>query len=366
MKKKGTPSKKTVPKILPGVKQPASLNPLLKHILKKRKQAFPPEDYVAAILKGDKVALSKAITVIESIRQEDQEIAQKIIEACLPFANQSIRIGITGAPGVGKSSFIEAFGGQLVSKNKKVAVLAVDPSSQVSGGSILGDKTRMGKLAAHKDAFVRPSPAGIALGGVARKTRETMVLCEAAGYDAILVETVGVGQSETLVHSMVDFFLLLLLPGAGDELQGIKRGIVEMADLIAINKADGERTGLAKKTQQAYKNALHLFPSKESQWIPNVLTCSAINNEGIKQIQQQINQFIALVKSNHFFEKNRRKQAKHWLRTSINQGLYEAFFNNKKIKETMKIIEKQVLENELSPFQGAEHMLNIFRAISKK
>ena len=361
MKKKESISKTTTPKVLSGVKQPSSLNPSLKDILKKKKQPLSSESYVEGIQKGDKVVLSKAITLIESTRQEDQEIARKIIDACLPFANQSLRIGITGTPGVGKSSFIEVFGEHLISKNKRVAVLAVDPSSQVSGGSILGDKTRMEKLAAHSSAFIRPSPSGVSLGGVARKTREAMMLCEAAGYDTILVETVGVGQSETLVHSMVDFFLLLLLPGAGDELQGIKRGIVEMADLIAINKADGERVSLAKKTKIDYKNALHLFPKKESQWTPKVLTCSAINKEGIEQIEAQIMEFISLVKNNHFFEKNRKRQLKHWLLASIQQGLQDAFYSNEKVKKVIETVEEKVLNNELSPFQGAEQLLHIFK-----
>ncbi len=362
MKKKLSPTDKTTPKVITGVKAPNALNPHLKNILaKKKKQQGTADDYFQGIRNGDKVALSQAITIIESTRPVDQKIAEIIIEKCLPFANQSIRIGITGTPGVGKSTFIESFGNHLLTEHKKVAVLAVDPSSQISGGSILGDKTRMEKLAHQENVFVRPSPAKSSLGGVARKTRETMILCEAAGFDTILVETVGVGQSETLVHSMVDFFLLLLLPGSGDELQGIKRGIVEMADLVLINKADGDRVKLAKKTRIDYKNALHLFPPKESQWTAQALTCSAISNEGIEKVWVQIEKYIQQTKSNNYFEANRKKQAKYWLLASINQGLQTAFYNNETIKKELSLIEKAVLNNELSPFQGAERLLNLFK-----
>ncbi len=362
MKKKLSTTDKTTPKVKAGVKAPTALNPQLKKILaKKKKQQGNATDYFQGIRKGDKVALSQAITIIESTRPTDQKVAEIIIEKCLPFANQSIRIGITGTPGVGKSTFIESFGNHLLTAHKKVAVLAVDPSSQISGGSILGDKTRMEKLAHQENVFVRPSPAKSSLGGVARKTRETMILCEAAGFDTILVETVGVGQSETLVHSMVDFFLLLLLPGSGDELQGIKRGIVEMADLVLINKADGDRIKLAKKTKIDYKNALHLFPAKESQWVAQALTCSAINNEGIEKVWVQIGKYMQQTKNNNYFDNNRKQQAKYWLLASINQGLQTAFYNNEVIKTELGLIEKAVLSNELSPFQGAERLLKLFK-----
>jgi len=359
VKKKTT--NQTTPKVTAGVKSPTALNPHLKNILaKKRKQQGDVAYYVQGIRQGDKVILSQAITIVESTRSVDQKIAEKIIEQCLPFTNQSIRLGITGTPGVGKSTFIEAFGSHLVEQGKKVAVLAVDPSSQISGGSILGDKTRMEKLAHLENVFVRPSPAKSALGGVARKTRETMILCEAAGFDTILVETVGVGQSETLVHSMVDFFLLLLLPGSGDELQGIKRGIVEMADLVLINKADGDRVKLAKKTRIDYKNALHLFPAKESNWTAAALTCSALSNEGIDKIWAQVEKYIKLTTENQYFQNNRKKQAKYWLEASISQGLQTAFYQNEAIQGALFEIEKAVLNNELSPFQGAEKLLNLF------
>ena len=362
MKKKQSIIKKTTPKIIEGVPSPTALNPHLKNILsKKKKQEKSAHDYVKGIRSGDIVALSQAITIVENTRQSDQKIAKQIIEKCLPFANQSIRIGITGTPGVGKSTFIEAFGNHLFTKGKKVAVLAVDPSSQISGGSILGDKTRMEKLASQNNVFVRPSPAKSSLGGVARNTRETMILCEAAGFDTILIETVGVGQSETLVHSMVDFFLLLLLPGAGDELQGIKRGIVEMADLVVINKADGDRIKLAKRTRLDYRNALHLFPPKESEWVAKALICSAIKNEGIEKIWEEINQYTQQTKMNRYFEHNRKQQAKYWLIASINQGLQTAFYQNELIKKELAIIEKAVLNNELSPFQGATQLLKLFK-----
>lgn len=362
MEKNKSNKEKTAPKVIAGVKTPTALNPHLRNILSKnKKQQLGAVDYFKAIRKGDKMALAQAITIIESTRPADQKIAETIIERCLPFANQSIRIGITGAPGVGKSTFIESFGSYLTTKHKKVAVLAVDPSSQISGGSILGDKTRMEELASNPAVFVRPSPAKSSLGGVARKTRETMILCEAGGYDTLLIETVGVGQSEILVHSMVDFFLLLLLPGAGDELQGIKRGIVEMADLIVINKADGDRVKLAKRTRIDYKNALHLFPPKESQWIANTVTCSALEKEGVDKINQQIEKYIRQVKENHYFEQNRQKQAKYWLLSSINQGLQAAFYENETIKEGLKTIETAVLNNEISPFQGAEKLLTLFK-----
>ena len=264
-KKKG---KDKYPKQVSKKEQPVSksVNPKLASIRKKRAAAWSAERYAEKILEGDRVILSRAITLIESNRQSHQQLAQQIIEQCIPHSGKAIRIGITGSPGVGKSTFIEKLGKHILQQDRKLAVLAIDPSSQLSKGSILGDKTRMAELSADPNAYIRPSPAGQSLGGVGRCTRSTIILCEAAGFDTIFVETVGVGQSEIVVHSMVDFFLLLLLPGAGDELQGIKRGIVEMADLLAINKSDGDRLPLAKRSRQSYKNALHLFPPKESGW----------------------------------------------------------------------------------------------------
>ena len=280
---------------------------------RKKKPLPDPEAYLEGIRAGDRVLLGQAITLVESQKPEHAPLARQLVEACLPLSGRSIRIGITGSPGVGKSSFIEAMGTYLIEQGLHVAVLAVDPSSKQSKGSILGDKTRMSRLSAHPDAFVRPSPAGESLGGVTRKTREAILLCEAAGFEVIIVETVGVGQSETAVHSMVDFFLLLLLPGAGDELQGIKRGIVEMADLIAVNKADGDRMEMAREARRAYRSAMHLFPPKESGWDPPVVLCSATLNQGMKEIWDQVRQYQSFAKEKGYFKLRRQEQAKYWL-----------------------------------------------------
>lgn len=316
--------------------------------------------YTKGILLGDRVVLSQAITLIESTRPEHQILAQEVLENCLQQKKDSIRIGITGSPGVGKSTFIEAFGLQILTEGKKVAVLAIDPSSQISKGSILGDKTRMAQLSTHEKAFIRPSPAGDSLGGIARKTRETILLCEAAGFDTVIVETVGVGQSEIAVRSMVDCFLLLLLPGAGDELQGIKRGIVEMADILAVNKADGEHVSLAKRTRQAYQNALHLFPMKNSNWIPEVVTCSASTGEGIAEIWDLIEKFRIFTQTNGFFDYNRREQARHWLFETLESQLKAAFYNNETVKKQLKFIEQEVVDGKLSSSKGAKELLEFF------
>ncbi len=324
----------------------------------KRKQPLSLSAYVEGILASNRVVLSQAITLVESTRADHQDLAQQIIEACLPHAGNSMRIGITGTPGVGKSTFIEAFGMKIIEGGKKVAVLAIDPSSQVTKGSILGDKTRMMHLSMNNQAFIRPSPAGDSLGGVARKTRESIVLCEAAGFDTIIVETVGVGQSETAVHSMTDFFLLLLLPGAGDELQGIKRGIVEMADLIAVNKADGEREKMAKQAQAFYKNALHLLPTKPSKWTPQVITCSALSKLGIADIWQLIMDYQDSTKDNNFFYDNRKAQAAYWLHESIEIALRKRFYQDPSVKSYLSTVEKQVLEGKITSFKGAEMVLS--------
>ncbi len=315
---------------------------------------------VDGILKGDRVRLGRAITLIESTKPAHQEMAQQIIEKCLPHSGNSIRLGVTGTPGVGKSTFIESLGSFLVEKGEKVAVLAIDPSSQVSRGSILGDKTRMEKLSNHPSAFIRPSPAGETLGGVARKTRETIILCEAAGFNKIFVETVGVGQSEIAVHSMVDFFLLLLLPGAGDELQGIKRGIVEMADGVVINKSEEERMELAKKAKRSYKNALHLFPLKKSGWSTDVILASGLHGTGIETVWEMIASYETFTKENHYFIKRRNEQASYWLSETIKTGLESSFFKNEKIKAALEKVEKEVLESKRSPFEAAEYLLKLF------
>ena len=302
--------------------------------------------------------LSQAITLIESSKSEHQAIGQQIINQCLPLSGNSIRIGITGVPGVGKSTFIEAFGTFLTSIGKKVAVLAIDPTSQQSRGSILGDKTRMDKLAVNPDAYIRPSASGKTLGGVGQKTHETIILCEATGFDVILVETVGVGQSETEVYSMTDFFLLLMIAGAGDELQGIKRGIMEMADTILINKAEGDNINKAKQAKREYANALHLFPAKESDWIPKVELCSAIAETGIEEAWGIIESYILKTKTSGYFEENRKRQTKDWFYKFLNHQILTSFYEGKGINEQLKKLEVQVLEGEISPFEASRIILN--------
>lgn len=318
------------------------------------------EEYVSGIRKGNRSLLSKAITLVESSLPKHQSLAQEIISACLPHAGNSIRVGITGVPGVGKSTFIEALGKHLTSSGHKVAVLAIDPSSSRSKGSILGDKTRMEELANDPDAFIRPSASAGSLGGVARKTRESIILCEAAGFDRIFVETVGVGQSETAVHSMVDFFLLLMLAGAGDELQGIKRGIMEMADAIIINKADGSNKKKAEMARNEYRNALHLFPATESGWTVPVETCSAIENLGISNVWNIIEQYRELtgVRNNYFYLK-RQEQMVQTMYDSIDSQLRERFYGDEAIKARIRQLEKMVLEGKMSAYQASAELLNM-------
>lgn len=312
---------------------------------------------------GEKTALSMAITLVESNQPKLQDKAARLIEKCLPFANQSIRIGITGVPGVGKSTFIEAFGGFLADAGKKVAVLAVDPTSSVSGGSILGDKTRMETLVNHDNAFIRPSPSGDSLGGVAKKTRETIILCEAAGFNTLLIETVGVGQSETTVHSMTDFFLLLKLAGAGDELQGIKRGIMEMADAIVINKADGDNKKPAEKARAEFRRALHLYPAKDSGWQPKVLLCSAYYKEGISEVWELISEYELKMKESGNFSKKRQEQNKFWLLQTINEHLKSRFYNHPEIKALLKKQLEALEANETTPFEAAHFLLEHYRKL---
>lgn len=304
--------------------------------------------------------LSRAITLVESKLPSDQELAQEVLDKVLPHAGNAVRVGITGVPGVGKSTFIEAFGLYLIQEQqKKLAVLAVDPTSQRSGGSILGDKTRMDALATNPQAFIRPSPAGKSLGGVTRSTRESIILCEAAGFDMIFVETVGVGQSETAVHAMVDFFLLLMLAGAGDELQGIKRGIMEMADAIAITKADGSNLQKANAARTEYQSALHLYPKAPSGWLPQVSTCSALEKTGLDTIWQAIRNYLLLTQSNGFFEQKRRRQNLQWLHEAIRQGLEEQFYANQQVKERLPGITAQVKEGQKSAFAAAAELLKL-------
>lgn len=335
-----------------------AINP---HFKRPQKPQRTADEYVSGILRGDRVILSQAITLSESTQPKHQAKAQEVIEKCLPHAGNSVRLGITGTPGVGKSTFIEAFGIRLIQKDLRVAVLAVDPSSQVSSGSILGDKTRMQELSVHPDAFIRPSAAGGSLGGVARKTRESIVLCEAAGFDWIIVETVGVGQSEIAVHSMVDFFLLLLLPNSGDELQGIKRGVMEMADMIAINKADGAAINAAKLAQRQCRNALHLMPMKASGWQPRVRRCSALEEEGLDKIESLIERYRNDMQHSGYWEQHRAEQAQFWLRETIENQLKTLFYQHPTIKAAWKDTELAVRQGKTSPFKAGEDLLQLFR-----
>ncbi|MDC6367468.1 MULTISPECIES: methylmalonyl Co-A mutase-associated GTPase MeaB [Flavobacteriaceae] len=325
-----------------------------------RKREVSAEALVEGIFNGDQALLAQAITLLESTNPDHFEKANTVIEKCLSKPNQSIRVGITGVPGVGKSSFIEVFGKMLTHQGKKVAVLAVDPTSSLSQGSILGDKTRMQALSKDSNAFIRPSPSGSSLGGVARKTRESIILCEAAGYDVILVETVGVGQSETAVHSLVDFFLLLKLSGAGDELQGIKRGIMEMADGIAINKADGSNLERAKLAVAEFKRALHLYPPKENGWVPKVLSCSASENTGITEIWDMISACIDQNRKNGHFSKNRNTQNKNWFLQTVDEHIKQYFHQKESFKKAQEKMLKSIEEHKISPFYAAKILLDDF------
>ena len=341
-----------------GVNQPPQVNPYLKP--HKRKRLMTAGEYVEGILKGDVTVLSRAVTLVESQAAEHQQLAQEVIEKCLPYAGKSKRIGITGVPGAGKSTSIDVFGLHVLKRGGKLAVLAIDPSSERTKGSILGDKTRMEKLSQQADAFIRPSPSAGSLGGVARKTRETIVLCEAAGYDNIFVETVGVGQSETAVHSMVDFFLLIQLAGTGDELQGIKRGIMEMADGIVINKADGNNIEKAKLAAAHFRNALHLFPAPESGWTPQVLTYSGFYNIGVKEIWDMVYGYIDFVKKNGYFDYRRNEQAKYWMYETINEHLRDSFYQDPLIADMLEIKEKEVLNGQATSFTAAKKLLDVY------
>jgi LAO/AO transport system kinase len=344
-----------------GIKAPDSVSStVVKNIQHLRKIQPSADDLTKGILVSNITSLSRSITLVESTNVEHLAKANSIINSCLPHANKSVRIGITGVPGVGKSTFIEAFGKYLTSLGKKVAVLAVDPSSSISHGSILGDKTRMEELVKDPNAFIRPSASGDTLGGVAQKTRETITLCEAAGFDTIIIETVGVGQSETAVHSMVDFFLLLKIAGAGDELQGIKRGIMEMADAIVINKADGDNIKKARLAKTEFNRALHLFPAKKSGWIPTTATCSAITQEGIPEVWETITNFLKLTKGNDYFYKKRKEQNEYWMLETINAALKLHFYGNSEIESILVETKKAVQEDALSPFAAAQIVLEYY------
>ncbi len=339
-----------------GVSQPPVVNPYLR---KRRRRALPTSgELVEGILKGDITTLARAVTLVESLSADHQAIAQEVIEKCLPHSGHSRRIGITGVPGAGKSTSIDVFGLHVLKRGGKLAVLAIDPSSERTKGSILGDKTRMEKLSVHPDAFIRPSPSAGSLGGVARKTRETIVLCEAAGFNNIFVETVGVGQSETAVHSMVDFFLLIQLAGTGDELQGIKRGIMEMADGIVINKADGDNIQRAQLAQTQFRSALHLFPPTASGWSPEVLTYSGYFELGIPEVWDMIDRYFAFVDANGYFERKRSEQARYWMYETIDEQLRAHFYRNPEIERMLAEREIRVLNNQQSSFTAARDILD--------
>ncbi|BDW93197.1 ATPase/protein kinase [Flagellimonas marinaquae] len=323
-----------------------------------RKQELSADVLAQGIFNGNKAMLAKAITLLESTRPAHFEKANTVIEKCLARPTNSIRLGITGVPGVGKSSFIETLGTTLTEQGNKVAVLAVDPTSSLSKGSILGDKTRMETLAKDSNAFIRPSPSGTSLGGVAQKTRESIILCEAAGYNVILVETVGVGQSEIAVHSMVDFFLLLKLSGAGDELQGIKRGIMEMADAIAINKADGSNLEHAKLAMTEFSRALHLYPPKANGWTPKVMKCSAMEKTGIEEIWEMVQRFVEHNRKNGFFEKNRQLQNKNWFLQTVDEYIKQFFHQKETFKKEQAKFLIEIEENKISPFYAAKLLLD--------
>jgi len=332
-----------------------TINPYLKRI--PRRKTYSAGEYVSGILKGNITLLSQAVTLVESAKQEHKLLAQQLIERCLPYSGKSIRIGITGVPGAGKSSLIDILGMYLIGQGHKVAVLAIDPSSERTKGSILGDKTRMEALSHEKNAFIRPSPSAGTLGGVARKTHDTVVLCEAAGYDTIFIETVGVGQSETAVHSMVDFFLLIQLTGAGDELQGIKRGIMEMADGIIVNKADGDNLQKAQLAAVNFRNILHLFQPADSGKTPAVLTCSKYNVRDIKEVWDMIHEYITFTKANGYFDRKRNEQAKYRMHESLNNQLHDVFYHHPKIAKQLPVMEQKVLNNEISSFHAAQQLI---------
>ncbi|MDR0955093.1 MAG: methylmalonyl Co-A mutase-associated GTPase MeaB [Rikenellaceae bacterium] len=340
-----------------GVSQPPIVNPYYR---KHPRRKLTTEQYVEGILRRDITILSQAITLVESLLPEHHDQAQEIIERCLPHAAQSVRIGITGVPGAGKSTFIEAIGNTITALGHRLCVLAIDPSSERTGGSILGDKTRMETLVHNPDAFIRPSPTAGSLGGVARKTRESVVLCEAAGFDVIFIETVGVGQSETAVHSMVDLFLMLQISGAGDELQGIKRGIMEMADLVAITKADGSNIERAELARSHIRNALNLFPMPASGWKPRVYTTSSREKRGLTELWGGIEDYLRFTKENGYFTERRNQQVRYWMYETINETLRDSFYHNEAVKAHIEATEQAVLARRKTSFVGAKELLDIY------
>ena len=343
-----------------GVVQPSNINPYLKRA-RFRRHEMSVGEMVEGIVKGDVTILSQAVTLVESVNPNHQKKAQEVIDKCLPYSGNSVRIGISGVPGAGMSTSIDEFGIHVLDRfGGKLAVLAIDPSSERSKGSILGDKTRMEKLSVRKESFIRPSPSAGSLGGVARKTRETIILCEAAGYDKIFVETVGVGQSETACHSMVDFFLLIQLAGTGDELQGIKRGIMEIADGIVINKCDGNNVDKCHIAATNFRNALHFFPAPDSGWMPKVLCYSGFYGTGVKEVWDMIYEYIDFVKDNGYFDYRRNEQNKYWMYETINESLRNNFYNNELIQKSLQEYEQRVLRGEKTSFAAAHDLLDIY------
>jgi LAO/AO transport system kinase len=344
-----------------GIDQPSALNP---EAARKFRDSIPKEldvqEYLEGILAGNRSVFSKAITLVESSLPRHQQLAQQIIGACVPFSGKSVRVGITGVPGVGKSTFIESLGKYLTARGNKIAVLAIDPSSQRTKGSILGDKTRMEDLANDPNAYIRPSSSSGTLGGVARNTRESIILCEAAGFNVIFVETVGVGQSETAVHSMVDFFLLLMLAGAGDELQGIKRGIMEMADAIVINKADGENIPKAELAAREYKNALHLFPPSSSGWIPRVMTASSVEGKSIPEIWEMIEDYQSDARATRYFDQRRKEQALHAFTDTIEESIRQRFYHDPAVTLMLDELQKDILSGKISPYAAAQQLIGLY------
>jgi LAO/AO transport system kinase len=345
-----------------GIDQPEPLNP---DAARRFRDAVPRDldanAYIQGIREGNRALLSKAITMVESALLRHQELAQEVIAGCVPHSGKSTRVGITGVPGVGKSTFIEALGKHLTVRGNKIAVLAIDPSSRRTKGSILGDKTRMEDLANDPNAYIRPSSSSGTLGGVARNTRESIILCEAAGYNIIFVETVGVGQSETAVHSMVDFFLLLMLAGAGDELQGIKRGIMEMADAIVINKADGDNVKKAELAAREYKNALHLFPPSHSGWTPLVITASSTEKTGIQATWQMVEDYMKLTHGSGYFDVRRKEQALHAFTDTIEEAIRQKFYQNPSVSSHLQSIQQDILSGKISPYAAAQELMKMAR-----
>lgn len=345
-----------------GIEQPPIVNPYLNNIVRRKRAQMTVDDYMKGILEGNTIVLSQAITLVESSLPEHREMAHELIVRCLEHSKrkESMRIGITGVPGAGKSTFIEAFGNLVTGKGHRLAVLAIDPSSEKTKGSILGDKTRMETLCNNPMAFIRPSPSAGSLGGVARKTRETILLCEAAGYDVVFIETVGVGQSETAVHSMSDFFLLILISGAGDDLQGIKRGVMEMSDLITVNKADGNNIDKANMARALYVNALHLFPPTESGWTPTALTASSVEKTGLEDIWVMMEKYFKLVKGNGYYWKRRLEQDRYWMYETINNSLKDMFYENPSVAAAIPDYENAVLEGKIDSFSAAGELIKLY------